>query len=503
LLAAHLLSQENEEVRVIPARGLVSAGLTEQLDELTAGAITTRTAIPIYHVHFDPVTWDERVRAAFWRAFEQEFKLSGARYAGVIHAKHGRRHEHRTYDITDDGGKPVDLRFDFLRREKIAVLVAHQFGLAPPPIKHSRAVLARLRAEGQHQAADTLKEEVRRPVRIARKSPRERMIEDRAGASKEDAMVKALEAWKQSDNALSFVAALASKGLRLAVGAKAVVVVDSKGAAWPLARLIGEGSRREGVRIKAAVVAERVKAVELEALDAPVSERQDRESEPGALAASNEAAIGPRIADAGPAVCPLEAMAKSPGADTSRVTPTPPAAQKHEDGAPERERRLADARRRLAALNSPIPLPAELLSARNHFAVTVAVRSRCEVTKRKCQERIAGLQMVRPRGLWAWLTGRWQFYRRVLQLAEKRQASARHRLDRMDRILEWERVELGTLESAWDRARERIANDRIAERESLKSMMLTLTRSEHAVGAPPRTHAKSRQHERGRALRLR
>src|ERR1035437_4111079 len=126
-LARHLLSQKkgNRILYPIEPRGLVAEGLAEQIEELSGGAITRRTDKAIYHVHFDPVIWNETVRTAFWAHFESEFDLSEARYCGVMHRKCGRAHEHRCYDLTANDGAVTSLKFDFLRREKIAVIVAH------------------------------------------------------------------------------------------------------------------------------------------------------------------------------------------------------------------------------------------------------------------------------------------------------------------------------------------------------------------------------------------
>jgi hypothetical protein len=177
-LSRHLLSpKHNETVAVIEPRGLVALDLHGQLDELRADAITSRTARPVYHVHFDPAIWSEIVRNAFWYRFEAEFGLAEARYCGALHTKHARTHEHRCYDLTRDDASVISLRFDRLRREKIAVLVAYDHGLAPPPIKHVRAVSTALINEGYRETAKFLAGERGRPVRIAARTPQDRAVE--------------------------------------------------------------------------------------------------------------------------------------------------------------------------------------------------------------------------------------------------------------------------------------------------------------------------------------
>ncbi len=261
-LSTHLLSaKSNDRVHVIEPRGLLAQELHGQLEELTAGAITTRTSRPVYHVHLDPLpeAWSENVRMAFWSRFEAEFGLTEARYCGVLHQKGERFHEHRAYDLTRDDGSVVSLSFDRLRRAKIAVLVAHEFGLPPPPIKHVRAVIRQLEIEGHGEAAEGLEAQSEEPVRIALRAPLERALEERKGASKADAAKSALEAWKASDGGVAFEAALAMQGLVLAQGDTAPVVLDAAGAAWPIARLLGQASRAAGEeRIRSQEVSRRL-----------------------------------------------------------------------------------------------------------------------------------------------------------------------------------------------------------------------------------------------------
>lgn len=77
-LALHLLKPENEEVRVIPARGLGSEELIRQVRELVAISSGGRTDRGIYHVHADPdleIADNDGARSRFWALFENEFRL--------------------------------------------------------------------------------------------------------------------------------------------------------------------------------------------------------------------------------------------------------------------------------------------------------------------------------------------------------------------------------------------------------------------------------------------
>ncbi len=111
-LSAHLLKAENEHVRVIEPRGLGSADLHAQLEELVVLSLGGRTDKAIYHVHVDPeltVADNPGARAMWWRLFEHEFGLAGQPYCGAEHVKHGRAHEHRCYSLVRPSGQVVDL----------------------------------------------------------------------------------------------------------------------------------------------------------------------------------------------------------------------------------------------------------------------------------------------------------------------------------------------------------------------------------------------------------
>ncbi|WP_082512918.1 hypothetical protein [Methylobacterium sp. Leaf125] len=267
-LAKHLLNAENDEVSVIPARGLGSATLAGQIQELVAGSLGGRTDRPIYHVHIDPdpgISDNPSARARWWALFENEFDLAGQAYCGVEHLKSGRLHEHRVYGLVKPSGKVVDLAWDFARREKCSRIVEHEFGLSPVASKHARSVLSRLRAEGRADVAAWLEASgttaSERP--IAPLTPQERLIQDRTGISLDDLRRAALVAWRASDDAASFVAALNASGLDLREGRVGAVIVDAAGTAHLATRLLGAAARRlEGTRIPAAVVRARLAGFE-------------------------------------------------------------------------------------------------------------------------------------------------------------------------------------------------------------------------------------------------
>lgn len=268
-LAKHLLKEENE-VALLPGRGLGSSSLAGRIAELAALSAGGRTDRPIYHVHCspDPSIADEAgARARFWALFETEFGMKGQPWCGVEHVKHDRKHEHRVYTLARSDGSVVDLRFDFVRREKIARTVEFEFGMAPVPSKHAKAIVTALRRDGRTDVADWLvaadMTAIARP--IAPLTPRERLIQERTGVALDHVRREALAAWRASSDGRTFLAALRERGLDLRQGRAGPVVVDAAGTAHLATRLIGAGARRfEGARIRAAEVRARIEGMELE-----------------------------------------------------------------------------------------------------------------------------------------------------------------------------------------------------------------------------------------------
>lgn len=268
-LAKHLMKDENE-VRVVEGRGLGCITLQGKIAELVALSAGGRTDRPVYHVHCSPdpgIADETAARARFWVLFEREFGMEGQPWCGVEHVKKDRRHEHRVYTVAKPDGGIVDLRFDFIRREKIARVVEYEHGMAPVPSKHARAIVAALRRDGRDDVADWLvaagMTTIARPV--APLTPRERLVQERTGVDLEDVRRAALAAWRASKDGQGFLAALRERGLDLRQGRVGPVVVDQVGTAHLATRLIGAAARRfEGDRIPAVAVKTLLGGLELE-----------------------------------------------------------------------------------------------------------------------------------------------------------------------------------------------------------------------------------------------
>ncbi|MCP1553936.1 hypothetical protein [Methylorubrum extorquens] len=268
-LAKHLLKAENDEVIFLAPRGLGSPDLIGQIRELVALSLGGRTDQPIYHAHVDPeieISDNAGARRRWWALFEREFRLASQPYCGAVHVKYGREHEHRVYGLVRRDGGVVDLAWDYARREKVSRIVEYEYGLAPVPSKHARAIARALREEGRADVADWLEAagmlDIERPV--APLSPQERLIEERTGIALASVRAAALSAWHASEDGEGLRDALRERGLRLHAGRSGPVVFDEAGQARLLTRLIGAASKAaDGQRVPAAAVRARLEDVSL------------------------------------------------------------------------------------------------------------------------------------------------------------------------------------------------------------------------------------------------
>ncbi|MHB0699109.1 relaxase/mobilization nuclease domain-containing protein, partial [Roseomonas mucosa] len=269
-LGRHLSNEaKNEQVIPLEGRGLIARDVRDQVAELTEMGAHARTRTPLYHVHADPPAdrpWSEDERRQYWERFEAEFGLEGRPFAAVGHLKDGRLHEHRVYLRIRDDGTAIRLDHDHARREKLHRLFEIERGEQLTPGAHNRAVIAAMEREGRHEAAQAMREAgldtMERPR--ADTTPRQRAQAERTGADPRAVGAAALAAWQASDGGRAFAAALEERGLRLAQGTKAPVIIDAEGGAHPLARMLGKESKAAGTeRIRAADVAARLDGLDL------------------------------------------------------------------------------------------------------------------------------------------------------------------------------------------------------------------------------------------------
>ena len=251
------------------SRGLVSGTVRDQVAELTDLASHSRARRPIYHVHADPppgASFDEAAWGRYWVRFEAEFGLGRQPFAEQIHIKNGREHRHREYSLVRSDGTTMPLSHDHARREKVSRLTEIEEGQRLTPGAHNRAVIAVLEREGRADLAEAMRsaglDGMARPRAAA--TPRERAQSERTAIDPATLGKAVLDAWRASDGAEAFAAALSDRGLRLAQGDKVPVVIDAAGAAHPLARMLGRESKAAGGdRIAAGDVAARLAGLDL------------------------------------------------------------------------------------------------------------------------------------------------------------------------------------------------------------------------------------------------
>ena len=269
-LGAHVANAEhNEEVRMGPSRGLVSETIRDQVAELTELGSHARTRRPLYHVHLDPHPdhdWTVAQRERYWQQFEQEFGLQDRPFASQFHTKGGRTHEHREYLRARSDGAAIRMDHDFARREKLGRIAEHEAGLPFVPGAHNRAVAAALEREGRADIAEAMREagllDRRRPE--AKTTPEQRQQAERTGVDPRAVGAAALAAWRASDDGRSLRAALEERGLRLAQGDRAAILVDATGNVHAFGRVLGKAAKEEtGERIRADEVAKRLEGLDL------------------------------------------------------------------------------------------------------------------------------------------------------------------------------------------------------------------------------------------------
>lgn len=328
-LGVHLESEKiNERVALGPGRGLASNTIREQIAELKAGASHGRTSRPLYHLYISPpIGFDHRadVFRHFVGLVEKEFGLEDQPRAEVAHFHDGRWNRHSVWSRVREDGSPIRFPHDYMRRQRCAVETALHFGMPCPPLAHAKAVHKALIDQGKLEAAAFVKAsgELDRARRVARQSPAERMRAERTGSNPDAVHDAVLRAWRGSDDGPSLRAALASEGLILAIGdpsprrAAVAVVIDSTGAAYPLAKTVGKETRQEGTRVKAAEVHARVQGLDLPTV-----------AEARAMPAL--APVAPPPAKVEPAPVPQPEVAPAPEMPAADLTPikvTPPPAE--------------------------------------------------------------------------------------------------------------------------------------------------------------------------------
>lgn len=223
-LAAHLGNAEtNERVSLLETRGTVADDLRGALIEMDAFAEGTRCEKSLYHAAISPavphrLTPEQRTEAI--DALEAKLGLTGHARVVVLHEKKDREHIHVVWSRIDlDSGKSVSDSHNYRKHEEVARDLERRFG-------HDRVQGAHVEREG-----------VKRPDRTPSRS--ELRQEERTGIKGKIVKQEVTGAFRASDSAEAFKAALEEKGYVLAQGDKRdFVIVDRKGGIHSLARRI-------------------------------------------------------------------------------------------------------------------------------------------------------------------------------------------------------------------------------------------------------------------------
>lgn len=250
-LGKHLADtkRQNEVTRPGASRGLVSEDICNQVTELTDLASHARSRRPLYHMHADPAgRWTEDQWVAHWQRTEDEFALGRQPFAEVVHVKGGREHRHRVYSLVKSDGTCIRMDHDHARREKLSRIAELATGGKLTPGAHNRAVIHALDREGRGDLASELRaaglDTMERPR--ATMTPGERAQQERTDVTKESVRGAALAAWREADGGQAFEAALAARGLRLALGDSTPQLVDATGGTHDLRRTLAAAAKESG-----------------------------------------------------------------------------------------------------------------------------------------------------------------------------------------------------------------------------------------------------------------
>jgi hypothetical protein len=223
-LAAHLGNAEkNERVSLLETRGTIARDLRGALVEMDAYAAGTRCEKSLYHAAMSPepphrLTPEQRAEAI--DALEEKLGLTGHVRVVVMHEKLGREHIHVVWSRIDlENMRSVSDSHNYRKHEEVARDLERRFG-------HERV-------QGAHAERDGVERPDRTPSRA------ELRQEERTGIKGKEVKADVMAAFRASDDAKAFHAALDSAGYVLAKGDRRdFVIVDRAGGIHSLARRI-------------------------------------------------------------------------------------------------------------------------------------------------------------------------------------------------------------------------------------------------------------------------
>jgi hypothetical protein len=232
-LAAHLGNAEkNERVSLLEVRRTVAQDLRGALVEMDALAVGTRCEKPLYHAALSPepphrLTPEQREEAV--NALEEKLGLTGHARVVVMHEKLGREHIHVVWSrINVEKMRSISDSHNYRKHEEVSRDLERRFG-------HERI-------QGAHHERDGVERPDRTPSRA------ELRQEERTGITGKEVKREVTEAFRSSDSAEAFKAALEDRGYILAQGDRRdFVIVDQMGGVHSLARRI-DGMKAKELR---------------------------------------------------------------------------------------------------------------------------------------------------------------------------------------------------------------------------------------------------------------
>lgn len=221
-LASHLLSSENEQVRVLKLDGVSSSTIKDSLEEMRTLSLGTRTRKCLYHSSINVTALESReMTDARWieavSELESELGMSGHQKAIVIHKKKGREHCHIVWNkVHPDTLKTASLSWNYKKHETVSRRLEERWNLNPVVGVHTRP-------EGTD-----------RPQAKATHS--DWQASTRTGVTIEEISATLYECWQSSDTGQTFQQACKTKQIILAKGKRGIIAVDWAGTPHSISR---------------------------------------------------------------------------------------------------------------------------------------------------------------------------------------------------------------------------------------------------------------------------
>ena len=244
-LANHLVSNENESVRIVTSYGLVSGdSIHSALAEMEAIAKSSCCEKHLYHVSISPspdesITDKQWIRA--WELYDQVHNLHGLPFIEVEHNKKNRTHRHRVYErVNPETGLAINLPWTRIKNERVCRQLEVEFRHKVITGKHNRAVINAIRNDGLDNIADKLSGISTSKPKISSYTHNE-WQQDKKDNSLTEIRKLLAQAWLDSLENCRLIESLKNYGFSVKNGTKAILAVDKNGKEYPMLRNINVG----------------------------------------------------------------------------------------------------------------------------------------------------------------------------------------------------------------------------------------------------------------------